>query len=285
MAKACELMKIKIFGLVITVFGLFSLVTGLILAHVIHSPQIPRIDRQPNDNISFASPPVSMCKGGTEEWDLIQLAGMSLVPEFMRNLLVYTPNDQAQVRVLLDTLGIWHSWMELNLFDRYLRPPNFLAPTPETNKPWRFAIVFPGTGDRFDLAFMLENVVPLVASTVLSAMIPFYRITRAYFFSTVETHLEQTLQLAIAGPRRLSLDYWVVATAMTRTIFNMFQSDHWFGQYVLNWTNQSSMEMTAYIGHGSYGMLAKGMTGQALRPGFAFQSPQFSGSPVSVFQE
>jgi hypothetical protein len=284
-AKKCELSIIKIFGLLLSLFGLFAVVIGLILSRAIHPRKIPRMDREPNANISFVGPPAPMCKGGIDDWDLIQLSGMSIVAEFMHDLPALSDDAKAQLCLFLDTIGIWQSLIVMPLFNGYLRLPNFMKKAPEMNKPWRVAVAFPGTGDRFDLAFMLENVIPLLVSTALSSVIPFYNIARRYFFNTVETDVEQTLQLAIGGPRRLSLEYWMAAITMTRTIHNMFETDIWYQQYVFNWTNQSSVEMSVYVGQGSYGMLAKGMAGQVLRSGFAFQSPQFTHSPLSVFQE
>jgi hypothetical protein len=226
-----------------------------------------------------------MCNGGTDDWSMIQLAGMVVVAEQLRSTVNISPVFRAQLALLKQFLGLNQFFTPDEMLHDFPLRPIFMFADPVPLQPWHISVVFPGTGDRKDLAFAIENVAPFLIAAGLSAVIPFYGFARAFFFETIETEIAQILEQTIAGPNRLSLGYWIIANTISTTIFDMFTEQPWFQRFLFYYTNQTKIQVTAIVGHGCYGTIAKGLAGQYLLPGFAFQSSQFQRSPVSVFQD
>jgi hypothetical protein len=238
-----------------------------------------------NENITYDAAPAALCKDDVNGWSVVQLAGMSVIGEILRGHPNYTTDLHDQCHLVLGTLNLSGFFACPDVAPENLRYPTFIHATPKMNSPWRIAIVFPGTRDAQDLAFLIENVAPFILNSGLATLIPFYGIARRYFLETSETDIAQMVELAIAGPMRLSWDYWSFANTITLTILKMFGNQYWFQQYAVQKTNQTKIEPVVAIGHGAYGILAKGMAANYSYPGFAFQASQFQDSPVSVFQQ
>jgi hypothetical protein len=145
-------------------------------------------------------------------------------------------------------------------------------------------IAFPGTRTPDDLAFVIENIAPAWMREALFTIIPFYRIAREVFFGAYESDISESVALAIAGPNRLSVHYWFKGSWFMQAILELLQSQAWPLKWMELYTGSQKLEVRAVVGHGSYGLLAKGLAWQKNWPGLAFDSSQYFDSPVSIYE-
>jgi hypothetical protein len=157
-----------------------------------------------------------------DEWNVVQLAGFSIVREILQGYETVPRHLQAQVHVVRETLGDWSSWMPQKSVPSICLSPSFIVTPPKYNHTYRMAIVCPGTGQPTDLAFAIANVVPFWITPLLTAVIPFYRFMRTRFFQSTDTNTAQDLELTFPGPNRLSIYYRFLESVLTQTMMALF---------------------------------------------------------------
>jgi hypothetical protein len=146
-------------------------------------------------------------------------------------------------------------------------------------------IAFPGTRSAPDIAFTIETILPAWTRKGMMLIIPFYGIARELLFRAYDMDLSEIITLVISGPNRISASYWFTALRVAHVLFKLLQTQPWAQMWVKNATGMERLEVKAVVGHGCYGLLAKGIALANGWVGLAFDSSQFVDSPVSIFDQ
>jgi hypothetical protein len=139
--------------------GISAIVLGLIVVHGFHEPNFPSFAVDPPNNISIIDQPAGMCGQRANGWDLSQIAGASLFAEIERDIQNLSSRFVAAHHILA-ILGNFMVWRIDVPPPRHLSLPA-LTFIPFDTQSLSTLIAFPGHGSVVDLAFALENVVPI----------------------------------------------------------------------------------------------------------------------------
>jgi hypothetical protein len=224
-----------------------------------------------------------MCRFGWLEWDTAQLAGIAICGEVQRlNLPVDT--RLALMKALQDILGWGLIWYPADPFPGFLATPTFVLAPWKMGEPLSMVLAFPATRTPADLALFIENIIPTWTRSVMTAVIPFYRFSRQWFFRSYQSDLSESIALTLAGPNRLSVNYWLKEMWFLDAMVKRFSDQPWPRRWVASVTGTNKIVTRAVAGHGAYGLLAKGIGWRNGWGGVAFDSSQFFDSPVSIFE-
>jgi hypothetical protein len=282
-SETFKLRGIRILGLCFLVFGFIFITIGCAL-RTLSYPDIPHIPSNITITDSIKSPEAAICHVGPHDWNITQLAGLSLLPEIIR--LREFPDSEPvrkELRTVRHILGMSGLWYPNKTYPGYLAPSSFLFAQSQWGKPQQIFIAFPGTRNLNDLAFVIENVMVAWVRQALMVIIPFYRITRKLFFRVHEWDTAETISMAILGPDRLFVHYWVKGKWFMLAQLDLLRKGFWSQKFFAHNTGNSELDVKAVIGHGAYGILAKGFGLEHGWPGIAFDSSQFYNSPVSIY--
>jgi hypothetical protein len=281
-AAKFHLRTTRVSGAVALGIGLAAIFTGLGLRWL-PFPAFPQISSLELRNASLGDiPPNSMCRNGT----LQGLAGVSIWAALARHGNQSSRPSKSVLHNLLVILGANVSWwISSPLGHHSLVPPAFIFRAPEWGQPREVIVALAGTRGLAEIAFFLENVVSAYVRSLMTVIVPGYRLTWPFFFDSYETALTETIGLAIAGPNRLSVNYWMTATWFLHAILAMLQNETWPRAWLQAASGTAELKVTTVVGHGCYGILAKGLAWQNGWAGVAFDSSPFFDSPVSIFQQ
>jgi hypothetical protein len=283
-SEAGTLRRTRILGFSLLCIGFVSLIIGGLL-HLWEPPPILGLPTENRAEHPIRHPRAAMCHAGSLDWNMARVAGLSLYPEIARwNETSNSSSDEAEVQNLNDVLGVDHVWSPHKSPPGYLAPPSFIFVQPQRGQPQHVFIAFPGTRTLNDLAFMIENIMVAWVREGLMIIIPFYRIARDLFFRAYDLDMSETISLVILGPNRLFVNYWFKGIWFVEAGLKLLRTSFWSLQWIENITGTSELEVKAVVGHGSYGLLAKGLGWHNGWPGIAFDSSPFFDSPLSIFE-
>jgi hypothetical protein len=282
-SSTSKLRGIRILGFCFLGFGFIFIIIGFALSTLSY-PDIPRLPTNITITDSIKSPEAAICHVGSLDWNMAQLAGLALYPGITRlREIQYSNSVFKELETFKNILGISLSWCPNETYPGYLVPPSFIFVPSQWGGPQQVFIAFPGTRNLNDLAFVIENVMVSWVREALMVIIPLYRITRKLFFRVSEWDTSQVISLAILGPNRLFINYWIKGKWFMLAELDLLRKGFWSQKWFKNNTGNSELKVKAVIGHGAYGILAKGFGWENGWPGIAFDSSPFFDSPVSIF--
>jgi hypothetical protein len=194
------------------------------------------------------------------------------------------------ISAIQNTIGVLQiqspSIAHLSNFRRMQNPPSFaFGPTGAAPGAYSLVRIYPGTQDVWDIAFNLENVVPVWLKLVFEMIIPFYRFSSLVLFGEFQSDLSQSLIIGVRGPNRLSMRIWANEGSLGWSIDEWMLTNVWVDAMTKVWgRTDKDFDIKVVVGHGVYGLLAKGLAAQNGYSGVSFDSSRFLGSPASVFQ-